>query len=96
MYTSYKVAVAAVFQLNAAVELVAITAALAGETLETQEGGTGVTAVVKLVWLALQPATGPKPLPFFAYPFYAATLAGWAWTLTFGKNKFLSVPKYSK
>jgi len=26
-----------------------------------------------------------KPLPFFAYPFYAATLAGWAWTLLFRK-----------
>jgi len=24
-----------------------------------------------------------KPLPFFAYPFYAATLTGWAWTLLF-------------
>ena len=34
-----------------------------------------------------------KPLPFFAYPFYAATLAGWAWTLAYRKNKFLSVPK---
>ena len=34
-----------------------------------------------------------QPLPFFAYPFYAATLAGWAWTLVYGKNKFLSVPK---
>ena len=22
-----------------------------------------------------------KPLPFFAYPFFAATLVGWAWTL---------------
>ena len=22
-----------------------------------------------------------KPFPFFAYPFFAATLAGWAWTL---------------
>jgi hypothetical protein len=22
-----------------------------------------------------------KPLPFYAYPFYAATLVGWAWTL---------------
>lgn len=26
-----------------------------------------------------------EPLPFFAYPFYAATLAGWAWTLLFRK-----------
>ena len=33
-----------------------------------------------------------RPLPFFAYPFYAATLVGWAWTLLYRKNKFLSVP----
>lgn len=39
----------------------------------------------------LNPLT--KPLPFFAYPVYAATLAGWAWTLVYGRNKFLSVPK---
>ena len=27
----------------------------------------------------LNPLT--KPLPFFAYPFYAASLVGWAWTI---------------
>ncbi|MEO5893504.1 MAG: hypothetical protein ABIQ31_24840 [Ferruginibacter sp.] len=29
-----------------------------------------------------------KPLPFFAYPFYATTLAGWAWTMLYKKNNF--------
>jgi hypothetical protein len=29
-----------------------------------------------------------KPLPFFAYPFYAATLAGWAWTLLYKSHTF--------
>lgn len=32
------------------------------------------------------PATAlTKPLPVFAYPFYAVSLAGWAWTLVYGK-----------
>ena len=70
IYTSYEVAVAAVFQVNAAVELVASTAPLAGAVFVTQEGGNGVTAVVKLVWLALQPATGPKPLLFFGKTYH--------------------------
>lgn len=26
-----------------------------------------------------------RPLPFFAYPFYAATLAGWAWASAYKK-----------
>ena len=30
-----------------------------------------------------------KPLPFLAYPFYAATLAGWAWTLLYRSSAFL-------
>ena len=29
-----------------------------------------------------------KPLPFFAYPFYAATLSGWAWTIRYRKRTF--------
>ena len=38
------------------------------------------------------PATAlTKPLPFFAYPFYAATLAGWAWTLFYRNSAFISV-----
>lgn len=36
------------------------------------------------------PATAlTKPLPFFAYPFYAATLAGWAWTLLNRNSAFI-------
>ena len=31
-----------------------------------------------------------KPLPFFAYPFYASTLAGWAWTLLYRSDAFIS------
>ena len=31
-----------------------------------------------------------KPLPFFAYPFYATTLAGWAWALFYGGSTFIS------
>ena len=58
IYTSYDVAVATAFQDNAAVAEVASTAPLAGAVLVAQEGGVGLTAVVKLVWLALQPATG--------------------------------------
>jgi len=30
-----------------------------------------------------------KPLPFFAYPFYATTLAGWAWTLLYRSSTFI-------
>lgn len=38
------------------------------------------------------PATAlTKPLPFFAYPFYAATLAGWAWTVLYRSSMFTSV-----
>lgn len=29
-----------------------------------------------------------QPLPFFAYPFYAATLVGWAWTIRYRKHTF--------
>jgi hypothetical protein len=32
-----------------------------------------------------------QPLPFFAYPFYAATLAGWAWTLFYRNSAFISI-----
>src|SRR5882724_5159610 len=39
-------------------------------------------AIVAFLIFTGHPATAlTKPLPFFAYPFYAATLAGWAWTL---------------
>ena len=34
-----------------------------------------------------------RPLPFFAYPFYAATLVGWAWTLLFRRP---TVPQAEK
>ncbi len=60
---------------------------------------TGIISALLFAIAALSIFTGhavnalTKPLPFFAYPFYAATLAGWAWTLTFGKTKFLSVLK---
>jgi hypothetical protein len=37
-----------------------------------------VTAVQIFMGRALTPLS--QPLPFFAYPFLAATLFGWAWT----------------
>ena len=48
---------------------------------------TGIIAAVLFAVFALRIFTGDnlnaltKPLPFFAYPFFAATLIGWAWTL---------------
>jgi len=40
-------------------------------------------AIVAFLIFTGHPATAlTKPLPFFAYPFYAATLAGWAWDTT--------------
>jgi len=48
---------------------------------------TGLIAAVLFFIVAFLIFTGhpttalDKPLPFFAYPFYATTLAGWAWAL---------------
>jgi hypothetical protein len=50
---------------------------------------TGITAAVLFAVVAFRIFTGhplnalARPVPFFAYPFYAATLVGWAWTLLF-------------
>jgi len=47
--------------------------------------GLGATAAVLFAIVALRMFTGTaltplsQPLPFFAYPFFAATLLGWAW-----------------
>jgi hypothetical protein len=38
----------------------------------------GVVALQIFAGQALTPLS--RPLPFFAYPFLAATLFGWAWT----------------
>ncbi len=38
-----------------------------------------IVAVQILTGIPLNPLA--KPLPFFAYPFYAATIGGWIWTL---------------
>ena len=52
---------------------------------------TGIVSALLFAVTALQILTGhpatalTKPLPFFAYPFYAATLAGWAWSLVYRK-----------
>lgn len=49
--------------------------------------GTGMIAALLFAIVAVRIFAGEslnalvKPLPFFAYPFYAATLVGWAWTL---------------
>ena len=46
---------------------------------------TGIVAAVLLAWVAVTILSGgalsplSRPLPFFAYPFLAATLVGWAW-----------------
>ena len=48
---------------------------------------TGIIAAVLFAVVSILIFTGhplnalAKPLPFLAYPFYAATLVGWAWTL---------------
>jgi hypothetical protein len=48
---------------------------------------TGIIASVSFAIVSLLIFTGhpvnalAKPLPFFAYPFFAVTLAGWAWSL---------------
>jgi hypothetical protein len=58
---------------------------------------TGIIAALLFVIAAFliftgHPATAlTKPLPFFAYPFYAATLAGWAWTLLYRSSTFSNV-----
>lgn len=47
--------------------------------------GVGFIAAILFAWMALQVYSGhvltslSRPLPFFAYPFLAATLFGWAW-----------------
>ena len=38
-----------------------------------------VASILILTGEHVNPLT--KPLPYFAYPFYAATLVGWAWTI---------------
>jgi hypothetical protein len=49
---------------------------------------TGMAAAVSFAMVSVLIFTGhsvnalAKPLPFLAYPFLAATLLGWAWTLT--------------
>jgi len=42
--------------------------------------GSGLFALVALQIFYRSPLTPlSEPLPFFAYPFFAATLFGWAW-----------------
>jgi len=42
----------------------------------------GLFAAASILILTGHPVNAlAKPLPFLAYPFYAATLVGWAWTL---------------
>ena len=56
--------------------------------------GTGIISAILFAIVAFSIFTGhpinalTKPLPFFAYPFYAATLAGWAWTLRYRRHTF--------
>jgi len=56
---------------------------------------TGIIAAVLFAVVAFRIFIGhpvnalTKPLPFFAYPFYAATLVGWAWTLLFRQHPHL-------
>jgi hypothetical protein len=48
---------------------------------------TGIIGAILFAAASIMILTGQhvnpltKPLPFLAYPFYAATLVGWAWTL---------------
>src|SRR6476620_8190862 len=54
---------------------------------------TGIIAAILFGVVAFRIFTGhplnalARPLPFFAYPLYAATLVGWAWTLLFRIHK---------
>jgi hypothetical protein len=56
---------------------------------------TGAIAAILFTILSVRIFTGhslnalAKPLPYYAYPFYAATLFGWTWTLL-RKNSLLS------
>jgi hypothetical protein len=58
---------------------------------------TGIISALLFAVTAFQIFTGhpatalTKPLPFFAYPFYAVTLAGWAWTLLYRSSAFINV-----
>jgi hypothetical protein len=58
---------------------------------------TGIVSALLFIVTAFLIFTGhpanalTKPLPFFAYPFYAATLAGWAWALLYRSSMFLSL-----
>lgn len=47
-----------------------------------------VAAVLIFTGQHVNPLT--KPLPFLAYPFYSATLVGWAWTLLTKHNRLVS------
>jgi uncharacterized membrane protein (UPF0136 family) len=44
-------------------------------------------AIVAFLIFTGHPVNGlTKPLPFFAYPFFTATLVGWAWSLRYRKH----------
>lgn len=55
---------------------------------------TGFIAAGLFFFVAFRIFTGhplnalTKPFPFFAYPFYAATLVGWAWTILIRTTRF--------
>lgn len=57
----------------------------ASSTMPTVVRGTGLVASLLFAVVAVQMFSGraltplSEPLPFFAYPFLAATLFGWAW-----------------
>ena len=57
----------------------------ASSTMPTAVRGTGLVASLLFAIVAVQMFSGraltplSQPLPFFAYPFLAATLFGWAW-----------------
>lgn len=51
----------------------------------------GLFATVSLLIFTNYPVNAlARPLPFLAYPFYAATLVGWAWTLLRRHSKVLN------
>ena len=79
------VASAPSFASGAALWAAALVLVSADRVMPALVRGVGFVAALLLAFVALQIFSGraltplSRPLPFFAYPFLAATLFGWAW-----------------
>ena len=74
------------FAAGAGLWAAALALVSASNVMPLSVRGLGLIAAVLFAAVALQIFSGApltplsQPLPFFAYPFFAATLVGWAWT----------------